>query len=47
MLADRYGRQSDVVLSTNKTATSSGFGASTVFNDYRTSAENTAKDVLN
>ena len=47
VLADRYGRQSDVVLSTNKTATSSGFGASTVFNDYRTSAENTSKDVLN
>jgi hypothetical protein len=46
VLADKYGRQSDVILSEIQPSTSSGFGGSTVFSDYRTSAENTSKNIL-
>jgi hypothetical protein len=47
VLADKYGRQSDVILSSIQPSTTSGAGGSTVFSDYRTQAETTAKNVLN
>ena len=47
VLADRFGRQSDVVLSTVDTAIIDDGGGSTVKSNYRTEAENTAKNVLN
>jgi hypothetical protein len=45
VLADRYGRQSDVILSRIENIQIGGFGGSTLYHDYRTSAENTAEDV--
>jgi hypothetical protein len=46
VLSDRYGRQSDVILSSVESTSVGGYGGSTVFADYRTSAENTSKNVL-
>ena len=46
VLSDKFGRQSDVILSNVTTATTGDYGGSTVFSDYRTSAENTSKNVL-
>ena len=47
VLADRFGRQSDVILSSVDTAIIDDGGGSTVKSNYRTEAENTAKNVLN
>ncbi|MGI9555248.1 MAG: hypothetical protein ACR2M9_00085, partial [Cyanophyceae cyanobacterium] len=47
VLADRFGRQSDVVLSSVDNAIIADGGGSTVKSNYRTEAENTAKNVLN
>ena len=46
VLADRYGRQSDVITSRIDNVIVGGFGGSTLYHDYRTSAENTTQDVL-
>mgnify|MGYP003109121381 FL=1 len=43
VLADKYGRQSDVIMSSIQPSD----GGSTVFNNYRTAAETAAKNVLN
>ena len=47
VLADRYGRQSDVVLSEIQPSLSDGFGGSTTFAQYRTAFENSNINVLN
>ena len=43
VLSDKYGRQSDVIISSIQSTE----GGSTVFNNYRTAAETAAKNVLN
>ncbi len=47
VLADKYGRQSDVILSPVIPEISNGYGGSTVFAGYRSSAENASKNALN
>ena len=47
VLADRFGRQSDVILSAVDTAIINDGGGSTVKSNYRTEAQNTSKNVLN
>ena len=47
VLADRYGRQSDVILSPVGSTILNDGGSSTVKSNYRTSAENDSKNVLN